>query len=368
MSLSGKSLYQPWVESEFCSDIDVMHMTSMERWMYRTLLQSAWVCSTRPYLPFDHKKLWQLAGCQNLAEWKTNCDTVLQKFTKVSIGGKKMLAQKRVISDLERETAYSAKLSEKQRDIANKRWNKSTNQKDASGMPVVCHGIPDYATELDCTELNCTELNRTELMTLKNKIINTSLQLLNRKVKINDPSWGEMKPLAEVYGQDAVADKFTEWANDQIHSSPSHPLTAFLKVANDLLRGSLILSSSSDTKELLGQIAFVSQGAIVPDNKQSIIIAGWLADYAPEEILTAFRVFYDGLNQADDKQVKYAMHSFTQKGPLLIDVVRRNKADAKQQSEVRLQLEKELAAKAATRLANIKPDEVGVDEDELFAN
>lgn len=205
-------------------------------------------------------------------------------------------------------------------------------------------------------------------MSLKKQITETSIRFFGTSIPPNDGGWTTLKPLASVYTPDAVADKFTEWAQSRIESKPRYPLTEFLREANDLLHGSLVLSSAPDGKELLQKIAFISQGTVVPDTKQSLIIVGWLQDYESIEILAAFRSFYNDLNQADDRQMKFAIRDFTQKGPLLIDVVRRNKAEDERQEKVRAQQRIELDAMAAARLANIKPDEVGVDEDELFAN
>jgi hypothetical protein len=160
MSLNGhKALYQPWNEEEFQADAIVRSMTNLERWMYRALLQQAFVCSTRPYLPDNDNLLWRLAGCDSKVDWDKCKRTVRSMFVKFSPDGQKLLKQKRVEMDWIRENEYRRKLSEKNRDNANKRWNKDR-------MPQGCEpdatGMPNDATELNCTEQNRTVPNGTE--------------------------------------------------------------------------------------------------------------------------------------------------------------------------------------------------------------
>lgn len=160
MSLNGnKALYQPWNEEEFQADPIVRSMSSYERWMYRALLQASFVCSSRPYLPDNDHLLWRLAGCDNKAVWDEHKRTVRAMFTKFSLDGQKLLKQKRVEMDWNRETEYRRKLSERNRDKANKRWHSGSIPEQC---PSNAAGMPDDATELNRTELNSTEQNGTE--------------------------------------------------------------------------------------------------------------------------------------------------------------------------------------------------------------
>lgn len=51
MNYNDKPNYQPWDEDAFSANHRVRRMTNIQRWIYRTLLKHAFVCSTRPRLP-----------------------------------------------------------------------------------------------------------------------------------------------------------------------------------------------------------------------------------------------------------------------------------------------------------------------------
>lgn len=90
--------YQFWHEREFWSDEHVSRgMTYMQRHLYRALLQAAFHCSTRPYLPNDDDKLWLLADAGSKENWMENREAILVKFEIVEDG--KLLSHKRLMRD-----------------------------------------------------------------------------------------------------------------------------------------------------------------------------------------------------------------------------------------------------------------------------
>jgi hypothetical protein len=97
-----KPLYQPWSEEAFRADHQVYAMTPVQRWMYRTALQAAFFCSTRPYLPDDDAQLWMLAGCESPKQWDRNKDVVRAMFTPVELDGARLLSRKRLVEDWNR--------------------------------------------------------------------------------------------------------------------------------------------------------------------------------------------------------------------------------------------------------------------------
>lgn len=101
-SIRRKPLYQPWNEEAFRADHRVYAMTPAQRWMYRTSLQAAFFCSTRPYLPDDDAQLWMLAGCESRKQWESNKDVVRSMFTPVELEGVRLLSQKRLLADWNR--------------------------------------------------------------------------------------------------------------------------------------------------------------------------------------------------------------------------------------------------------------------------
>ena len=106
-----KPLYQPWNEDAFLSCVFVRGMTAVQRWMYRTLLQSAFFHSTRPYLPKDDRVLWILAGCESKSQWEENKEVVLACFT-VAEHDHNLLENKRVTDDWDHLTESRERMSE----------------------------------------------------------------------------------------------------------------------------------------------------------------------------------------------------------------------------------------------------------------
>jgi hypothetical protein len=97
---STRMMFQPWNEDAFQSDLQVRYMTPLQRWMYRTLLQSAFTCSERPYLPDNNAMLWMLAGCETQAQWLDSAAPVRAMFTQVkSDNGTPLLSRKRLVED-----------------------------------------------------------------------------------------------------------------------------------------------------------------------------------------------------------------------------------------------------------------------------
>jgi len=73
-------------------------MKPVERWMYRTLLQSMFFHSTRPFLPKDDDMLWMLAGCESKDQWMAHKSIVLSMFLPIE-DEPDLLQNKRVNED-----------------------------------------------------------------------------------------------------------------------------------------------------------------------------------------------------------------------------------------------------------------------------
>jgi hypothetical protein len=130
-----KPLYQPWNEEAFRADVQVYAMAPVQRWMYRTLLQSAFFCSTRPYLPDDDTQLWMLAGCESHKQWDRNKDTVRAMFTPVELDGARLLSRKRLVEDWNR-------LEEKRQMLAENGRRGRKAQLASSNSPANVEQIP----------------------------------------------------------------------------------------------------------------------------------------------------------------------------------------------------------------------------------
>ena len=120
LNQTTKPLYQPWNEEEFQSDIFVRNMKPIQRWMYRTLLQSMFFHSTRPFLPKDDNLLWMLAGCESKEQWVTHKEAVLSMFVPVE-ELQDMLQNKRVNEDWKKLMKSRKRYSQMGRESAKKR-------------------------------------------------------------------------------------------------------------------------------------------------------------------------------------------------------------------------------------------------------
>jgi hypothetical protein len=109
MSDNKKPIYQPWNEDEFVSSFPFRGMTHIQRWMYRTLLQSAFFYRTSPYLPNDDKVLWVLSGAESIQQWLENKEAVLGAFNESSENGQ-LISHHRVIADWKRVVEYRKKM------------------------------------------------------------------------------------------------------------------------------------------------------------------------------------------------------------------------------------------------------------------
>lgn len=74
-------------------------MTAMQRWMYRTLLQKAFVCSTRPFPPDDDSILWKMTGCPSRTVWDQHKEHVKAMFSQRIVNDVPVLFRQRLADD-----------------------------------------------------------------------------------------------------------------------------------------------------------------------------------------------------------------------------------------------------------------------------
>lgn len=72
--------FQQWCEQQFSADAGVRRMVSHDRLMYRSLLQGAFWCSTRPDLPDDDQVLCDLADADSMEHWLSRKDIIMKRF------------------------------------------------------------------------------------------------------------------------------------------------------------------------------------------------------------------------------------------------------------------------------------------------
>jgi uncharacterized protein YdaU (DUF1376 family) len=122
--------YQFWHEADFWSDQCVSRgMTFMQRHLYRALLQAAFYCSTRPYVPNNDDELWKLADAGSLDNWMQNKAAILVKFQEIEVKGVKVFSHKRLMRDWRKLVAGSESQSKRRKGKQSKK-GKSTNGKE----------------------------------------------------------------------------------------------------------------------------------------------------------------------------------------------------------------------------------------------
>jgi hypothetical protein len=108
--------YQFWCEREFWGDVHVSRgMTWMQRHLYRALLQAAFYCSTRPFLPTSDDELWILADAGTKENWLENKGAILVKFQLIKVKGNEMWSHKRLMRDWIKLLEYSEKQSKRRK-------------------------------------------------------------------------------------------------------------------------------------------------------------------------------------------------------------------------------------------------------------
>ena len=139
--------YQFWHECDFWADECVSRgMTFMQRHFYRALLQAAFYCSTRPYLPTSDDELWKLADAGTKDNWIQNKDAILVKFQSLTVRGAEVWSHKRLLRDW-------IKLLEGSEKQSNRRRGKKSKKGSSSGGKEPSENVEDSDIEADESEL-----------------------------------------------------------------------------------------------------------------------------------------------------------------------------------------------------------------------
>lgn len=202
---------------------------------------------------------------------------------------------------------------------------------------------------------------------IKNSLIDKSRAILGVRISPQDANWSEIKALVRVYGEDAVASKFEEWAKSQTQA-PNYPLSGFVRIADALLTGKFGSSVEPEyLSALVNDLVAMTDGAVVFNNKQRAAISCLMTVNSPEDIKSAFREYYGNIS-GDDFKVSHAAREFTETAEQLLFVQAKRKADAARTSEqLRICTENEQARAAAEarKLLEAEVEEQNLIEDTL---
>jgi hypothetical protein len=333
-----KPSYMPWNEDAFWGDMGVRAMTALQRWMYRTLLQTSFFCATRPYLPNNDNQLWVLAGCVDKQQWIENKQPVRAMFTRETVDGHRLLFRKRVLEDWQR--------------LVNKR--KESHERGKRG------GLASAG------------------LRAQHKLNPGSPDVDNNSTKIEVEIEEEIQEESEVkrelsLEQELSPDQGGHNGGETSLSERIVETSLGAKGAGEVNLGSIRSSDrklpetlSPDAKHVIGEIAYISDGRVIPDYKQSLTIARWLDTYTAEEITDAFDSFCTdtGVCERGDEntfEIRHAARNFCEKGPYLIDIARRKERERIEAAE----WDKEVARKIAASAEKSPTDEQNVIEEHL---
>jgi hypothetical protein len=187
-------------------------------------------------------------------------------------------------------------------------------------------------------------------VSLKQNIMDKSREIFGVRIFPGDANWGEIKSLARIYGNDKVLERFEQWAKTEV-APPTYPLTAFIRVADSLLKGYWYGSyPSAELSTLLNEMSGFADGRVVFNSMQRGAIQRLVQEYSPEEVKTAFKEYFSNIEN-DDYLAPRAAKTFTEVAGQLISVKRRRKDEARKTQETIRTLTEQERKKAEAELA-----------------
>lgn len=327
VDINGKPLYQMWSEEDFAADIDVQVMNSVQRWMYRTLLQKAFVYKTRPNLPSDDTTLWKLSGCESLQQWLENKSPVLEMFSREEVGGVEVLYRKRLRDDWEKIIRKRETLSDAGRASAETRWGVTNvkqmlnnclteNAKDIVSIDIV----RESKEEESATRVKPKELNAKKIIP----------QICREKlgIRTEKEEWykAELDELCKTYGGTQVVSAFETWA-DQQDSTPRSPVKTFIRVADGFLQNR-VKPESPELDALCVSLYKLGGQAFTGTKKQQL--NSLLAEFSFQEIEKAYKEF---ISTKDEYDMKFAIRDFCEGGGKTVLIANRQRQEEQERTE-----------------------------------
>lgn len=305
---SEKPLYQPWSEESFRSSIHVQAMSSVQRWMYRTLLQAMFCEATRPYLPNDDELLWKLAGCENKEQWLKNKEALLKQFKLVE--NETLWENTRVTKDWLRLIDFREERSFSGRKGAESRWN---------GRAIAPYGTAIANDGKEVKEVrNISKLSKAQFP--DTKISEIWETLTGQKAEDKKLFRKELKELIHVYGEDAVFSQFEIWVEMNQGRGFKRPISLFIKQFESSALLDLGVLKIGDINELAVRLSFLSGGNVVFGRFDLNGLANLSRDFTQEEIENVFKHFYSESGRDD---LRWAAKNFLDKAPQMLLVARR---------------------------------------------
>jgi uncharacterized protein YdaU (DUF1376 family) len=330
----SKAMYQPWDQEQFNADIRVRKMTSMQRWVYKTLLQEAFVCSCRPDLPDDDEVLWMLADCEDLEDWLVYKPAVIKMFEKEEVDGKKILFHRRLRKDWDRllakreakseggRKAAEAKRSKKEQPVSTTQQNVAERSTTEENSVISTKGsevseVSEVKRSEEKEEIPAEPIFEEDEDTDMNpvrEIPRISQRILGIEPRVWPSETTRLKELTALHGGTAVTNKFQEWAEDHV-GEVGKPVQEFLLVASAMLTDTFTPAVSKAATGIVRELAYLSGGKVAFDERQKAKIGKALTEFQEMDVVAAFRNFIEGLKT--DQDWAFAAKNFSEKADQL---------------------------------------------------
>lgn len=375
----SKALYQPWNQEGFNADLYVRKMTNTQRWIYKTLLQEAFVCSTRPRLPDDDEQLWMIADCEDIDQWLKNKTAVLRMFERIQEDGVPLLLHRRLEEDWNRLLEKREGKVEAGRKGAERRWGKTmANDSTAiatDGTPIANDAKGSEVREVSEAKEESNEPSdasfkndrQGELMKLKAELTRIAAEY-GAKAGGYKTTWESIKTLGIAHGTYAVANDFQKWMEDnQGDDFPFGAVAQYLYTASERLQVDSPITRASKTPEtvnLTRELAFLSGGQLAFGDKHRVRLAEVLEEFSSDEIIAAFKTWLESNDLSDPYTAKGAANSFSQTADQLCYSARKRKAEMEAAKEQRDAMARRLELEAEEERA--RKAEAKANQEEIF--
>jgi hypothetical protein len=204
-----------------------------------------------------------------------------------------------------------------------------------------------------------------EFVSLKQNITDKAREILHVRIFPGDQGWSEISSIARIYGQDAVLEKFTEWA--ETTDSGSYPLTSFLRVADGMLQGEIVRKVDESAQTLINDLVFITNGEVTFDKKQVLAIAKMLSSWNETDIKAAFREFYAQV-EGDEFLIKHAARQFVEKADQLLTLQKRRQGEVRKMDDLKervMSAERMKAEAERAEAQRLQEEEASLIEDTL---
>ena len=170
-------------------------------------------------------------------------------------------------------------------------------------------------------------------MSIQKKLRILCLTTLGCKAEPWDNVWDEIKELSEAFGERAVVEAFSEWAEVRKGELIARPIQEFSRIAPGLCTGTVQLKPKGDLFALLNELAGISDNRVLFNREQQSAVGRLMSTHSPADIKSAFSEFWGNIEN-DDFAVRQAAKTFTEAAEQLLAVQARRREKERQTQEL----------------------------------